>query len=144
MDKVNKNQVIFFLIWLAASVLIIKSAQLQIFDTSFADKAKRVTLNKEEVYPSRGLITDRNGDLLVINKPIYELRATYNQINPKMDTSFFCELLDIDKETFVKNLDKNWRSPRYHKSIPFVFMSKINPETFAAFQEHIHLFPGFQ
>jgi penicillin-binding protein 2 len=144
LDRINKHQVIFTLIWLAAGVLILKSAQLQIFDKSFADKARRVTLDKEEVYPSRGLISDRYGDLLVVNKPVYELKATFNQIDPKMDTSFFCELLDIDKQVFIKNLAKNWSSPRYHKSIPFIFLTKIKPEVFAAFQEHIHLFPGFQ
>lgn len=132
------------IIWLAAGVLILKSAQLQIIDTSFADKAKRVTLNKEEVYPSRGLISDRNDDLLVVNKPVYELKATYNQINPEMDTSFFCELLEIDRQSFIDNLNKDWSSPRFHKSIPFIFLSKIKPEVYASYQEHMHQFPGFQ
>ena len=60
-----------------------------------------------------------------------------------MDTALFCNLLDIDKQTFIENLNKDWSSPQFHKSIPFVFLPKISPKQFAIFQEHIHKFPGF-
>ena len=143
MENKTKQQsiIVFFLV--ASAILIAKSAQLQLFDRSFADKARRVTLDKEEIYPSRGLILDRNEKFLVINEPVYELKSIYNKIDPDMDTTFFCELLQITKEDFIKQTNKNWKSQRYHKAIPFIFMSKIKPEIYARFQEHIHLFPGF-
>jgi len=31
----------------------------------------------------------------------------------------------------------------FNKSIPFTFLSKIKPEIFARFQEHLFRFPGF-
>ena len=53
-----------------------------------------------------------------------------------MDTSLFCSLLDITKEEFSAFLNKNWSNNQYNKSSPFTFQSKIEPETFARFQEH--------
>ena len=117
--------------------------QIQLLDSSYQDKARTTAIDKYTLYPSRGLILDRNQKLLVNNNAMYDLKVTYNQIDPDMDTLLFCDLLNIDRSTFEKNLDKNFRSARYSKSVPFVFLSKISAQTFARFQEHLHAFPGF-
>jgi penicillin-binding protein 2 len=139
----DRSSVIKGMFILAAGILLLKSLQLQLVDTSYQDRARTTAIDKYVLYPSRGLIYDRNGQLLVNNKALYDLKVTYNQVNPKMDTTKFCHLLGIDKATFINNLDKNWRSPRFSKSVPFVFLSKISSQTCAAFQEHLYEFPGF-
>jgi len=128
----------------AAIILITKVGQLQILDQSLQERADNVTLRKKTVYPFRGMIFDRNEKLLVVNKPSYELDVTYNEIDPNMDTLKFCRLLDITKDDFNTNLDKDWRSVRFNKAVPFKFMKQISPEMFGQFQEHIHEFPGFE
>ena len=95
------------------------------------------------MYPSRGLIYDRDGELLVNNKAMFDLMVTYNQMDPEMDTVEFCQLLNITKEEFKEKLTKNWRSGRYSKRVPFPFLKKISSESFARFQEHMFKFPGF-
>ncbi|MEZ4910162.1 MAG: penicillin-binding protein 2 [Saprospiraceae bacterium] len=132
-----------FVVIFVSAMLLIKAAQIQLFSTKYRDQAQRTTLEKKIIYPSRGLLFDRNGKTLVYNIPIYELKATYNKIDPKMDTAEFCALLNIDKATFIQNLSKNWKNPQFHKAIPFVFLSKITPEQFSIFQEHMYKFPGF-
>lgn len=132
---------LFFAI--AIAILLLKAMEIQLIDTSYQDRARTTAIDKEILYPSRGLVLDRNGKLLVNNNAMYDLKCTYKQIDPQMDTTRFCELLGIDKATFEKNLDKNWRSARYSKSVPFVFMSKISSETYARFQESMYEFPGF-
>lgn len=67
------------------------------------------------------MIYDRNGKLLVHNNPMYDLLVTYNQIDPDMDTTLFCRLLQIDRDYFIKALQKDWRSGRFSKSVLFVF-----------------------
>ncbi len=145
MSKVyqDRSTVIKGLFVLAAGFLLLKSLQLQLIDTSYQDRARTTAIDKYVLYPSRGLIYDRTGQLLVNNKALYDLKVTYNQVDPKMDTLKFCHLLGLDKATFIKNLDKNWRSPRFSKSVPYVFLSKISAQTCAAFQEHLYEFPGF-
>ena len=129
---------------LAALILIIKVGELQIFDQSLKERATNVTLRKKTVYPFRGMIFDRNEKLLVVNKPSYELNLTYNEMDPKMDTLKFCQLLDITVDDFNTYLDKDWKDFRFNKSVPFVFAKQISPETFGKFQEHLHEFPGFE
>ena len=129
---------------IATLILLIKVAQLQIFDNTSKSIAQATALSKQIQYPSRGLIFDRNEELLVFNQALYDILAVYNNINPKMDTALFCDLLDIDRQTFVDNLNKDWRSPRFSKNVEFVFLSKVSPEIYARFQEHLFEFPGFK
>lgn len=144
MDKGQKRKNTIIYVIVAASLLLISQlAYLQIFDVEGREKAKRAALSSVTLYPSRGLIYDRNEKLLVTNIPIYDINVIYRNIDPKMDTTLFCRLLNITKEQFKENLNKDWKSPQYSKNVPFTFLTRINPETYAAFQEHLHKFPGF-
>jgi len=144
MDRfAGRQNIIIGFFCVCALLLIYKSAELQIFESKYSEQARRTTLDKRINYPSRGLIYDRNDNLLVANTPIYDIKATYNKVDPKMDTAVFCELLEIPVDTFSVLLDKNWKSRRYHKSVPFRFLSKVRPEVFAKFQERMFEFPGF-
>ena len=124
-------------------VLVIQAFRLQVLNPTFKAKADASTMDKYVLYPGRGLIYDRNGVLLVNNNPMYDLMATYNQVDPEMDTTSFCDLLGISKEEFKKNLNKNWRSSRFSKSVPFVFMSKIPDTLGVILKESLYQFPGF-
>lgn len=129
---------------LAAIILAAKALHLQVLDRSFRQEADTVAIENYVKYPSRGMIYDRKGNLLVHNNPMYDLLVTYNQIDPAMDTALFCHLLGIDRAYFISALDKNWASGRFSKSVPFVFLSKISALTFARFQEFLYRFPGFE
>lgn len=139
----SKTNIILGVFIFSAFVLILKAAQIQLLDSSFKDKARRTTLNEKKLYPTRGLIYDRNNKLLAANEPNYELKLIYNQLDPAMDTSLFCQLLDIEKEYFEDLINKNWNDPRFSKSAPFRVINNISPERYAALQEHMFRFPGF-
>jgi penicillin-binding protein 2 len=128
---------------IGAAVLTLKASQLQLFDESYKTRVREATLRKIELLPARGLIYDRNNQLLVYNEPIYELEAVYNELDRSMDTALFCRLLDISREEFITNIEKNWKSPRYSKSLPFLFMTRIDQHVFGRFEEHLFRFPGF-
>lgn len=138
----RKNNFIIFVL-LCGALLIFKSAQLQLFDKKYTERAKKAALYKNILYPARGMVVDRNEKLLVTNAPLYDINVIYKNIDPKMDTNVFCQLLNIDKQTFINNLNKDWKGQQFHKAVPFTFLSKIRPENFAKFQEHMHKFPGF-
>ena len=132
---------VFFAI--AALALLVKLFEIQVLDSEYTRLAKDASIRKINIYPARGEIYDRNGKLIVHNKPIYDLMVTYNQIDAKMDTTKFCELLDIDKEYFKKALNKDWKSPLYSKSRPFLFLTKIPAKNYTRFRESLYQFPGF-
>ncbi len=124
-------------------ILAGRSFQLQVLDNTFKIQADAVAMSRQTIYPARGLIFDRNRKLLINNTPVYDLKVVYNQLKPNMDTLKFCELLGITKSSFEERLNKDFRSVRYRKHLPFIFMSKIAPKIFAKFQESMYEFPGF-
>lgn len=128
---------------IAAAVLIFKAAQIQLFDVSYREKARNTTLEKRTLYPSRGLLFDRDGKLLVHNNPMYDLEVVANQIDPDMDTAFFCSLLEISVEQFRSIMDVDWSDPRFSRSLPFAFMRNIDAYRFTKLEEHLYEFPGF-
>ena len=142
MDQ-NKRNIIISIFVISALILSLKAAQIQLVDTSFREKARLTTLNKKKLYPTRGLVYDRNGKLLAANEPNYELKLIYNQMDPGMDTILFCELLGIEKEEFEEKVNKNWKNRRFSKNTPFTFMNNISPKKYAYLQEHLFRFPGF-
>jgi penicillin-binding protein 2 len=127
----------------AALILILQTGWLQLIDPTYGQKADKTTLVRRVLYPARGLIMDRSGQLMVYNIPVYDIKVTYNQVPANFDTALFCKLLEIPREEFVTRMEKDWRSPRFSKSIPFNFMEHITADKYQYIQEYMHLFPGF-
>ncbi len=144
MKQFHSRQVPIIISFILGSlVLVVKLAEIQLFDDSYKKLAQKTILDKQIIYPARGLIYDRNGKILTYNKAIYDLEAIYRNVNKEMDTSLFCKLLDLDHQSFEKRLNKNWSDRRYHKSLPFTFLSKVDQSVYGRFQEHLFRFPGF-
>ena len=126
-------------------VYIVRLFYLQIIDQSTKDQADNNALVKHIIYPSRGLIYDRNGELLVFNQPIYEITMTMREMGKDWDTTAFCRCLDISREEFDARLVeiKDRRKNRgYSRWTPQVFMSQLKKEDIATLQEELFLFPG--
>lgn len=129
---------------ICAIALIAKAAHIQIFDDSFRRRAAATTIEDLTVYPPRGLVYDRNGVLIINNEATYDLMVTYNQVDFKtMNVAKFCSIVNITEAEFKQYLTKNWRSGKYSRSIPFVFLKKMAPQTYARLQESLYEFPGF-
>lgn len=128
---------------LAAIALIGKCFQIQVWDKSYQQQhsyREAVTL-----YPSRGALMDRNGELLVYNLAMYDLKATYNQVRKAgIDTAAFCALLGISDSTFEANLNKDFSDSRYSQRKPFNFLTQISADKFAPIEERLYQFPGFE
>ncbi len=123
--------------------LLFRAMYLQVLDRDFQRRASATGIEKVTVHPGRGLVFDRNNKLMLNNEALYDIMATYNELNPKMDTNKMCKLLDITKEEFITNITKDFKNQRFSKSKPFLFLSKITPEVCTRFQEEMYQFPGF-
>ncbi len=128
-------------------VYIIRLFYLQIIDQSTKDQADNNALVKQTIFPSRGLIYDRNGELLVFNQPIYEVTLTmYDMKKDKQwDTTAFCQCLHITRAEFDERISeiKDRRKNRgYSRHTPQVFMSQLKKEDIATLQEFQSMFPG--
>ena len=139
----SRLQSIQIVMVVGALILIGKAFSLQLINNAFRSRAQAIAIDKTTTYPSRGVLLDRNGKLMISNNPMYDLMVSFKLVDANMDTTKFCKLLDIDKKTFVKNLNKNWKDVRFAQSVPYVFLKKLSVPTFARLSEHLHEFPGF-
>ena len=126
-------------------IYIIKLFIVQIIDQSTQEKADNNALVRQTIYPSRGLIYDRNGELLVFNQPIYDVTMVMREMGKDFDTLAFCGVLGIDRATFdnriaeISNRRKNRGFSRY---TPQVFLSQLSKADIAPLQESLYRFPG--
>ena len=128
-------------------VYIIRLFFLQIIDKTTEKEADSNALVKQTIFPARGLIYDRNGELLVFNQPIYEITLTMREMGNDWDTTGFCQCLHISREEFDTRLSeiKDKRKNRgYSRNTPQVFMGQLKKEDIARLQESLFLFPGTQ
>ncbi len=143
----NRQYVIGGIIILVVLIYIIRLFGLQIIDQSTRDQADNNALLKQTIYPSRGLIYDRNGKLLVSNQPIYEVTIILREMGNDFDTIGFCRTLDITREAYESRLEEikdKKRNRGYSKYTPQLFLSHLTKNDIAPLQESLYRFPGVQ
>ena len=128
------------IIIIAASLLVIRIFYLQIIDDSFKLKSENNAIKKVYDYPERGYIYDRNGKLLVANQASYDIMVIPRDIKKDLNIAEFCALLNITEEEYHKRIEK---AKVYSPRLPSVFLSQLNKNEFAAFQEKIRKYDGF-
>lgn len=139
-DSFSSRRITVIAIFIVVGVIyIFRLAHLQIIDDSYAHLADKNALRHITQYPSRGLIYDRNGKLLVYNEAVYDLMVIPRQVKD-LDTNEFCELLKISKEDFIRKMEK---AKKYSTYAPSTFEKQISKEDFAPLQEKLYKFEGF-
>ena len=127
----------------AALIIIGKLFSIQILEDEYKMAAENNSLVYTTIYPTRGIIHDRNGKILVGNKVSYDLMVTPREVK-EFDTLEFCRVLDVSPE-FVKEKMSEYRKYRSKIGWRTVVMIKQMPqETYMRFAEIEYKFPGFR
>lgn len=124
-------------------VYIVRLFFLQLMSDDYKKNADSNAFLKKIEYPSRGVITDRNGKLLVYNQPAYDIMVVTREARGRTDTTELCQALGITREFFVERMEKIKRTPGYSPFTQQMFMSQLSDKEFSMFQEKIYRFPGF-
>lgn len=133
------------IVLLIFATYLVQLYSLQISNDDYKSKADSNAFYKKTLYPSRGQMYDRNGELLVYNKPAYDITFVPREIK-EVDTLEFCKTLNISVEEFNTRMERvrNKKfNPGYSQYTEQVFMTQIPIEDFAVFQEKNFLFKGF-
>lgn len=128
------------------SIYLIRLFALQIMSDDYRKSADSNAFLKKIEYPSRGVITDRYGRLLVYNQPAYDIMVVMNEERGRLDTTAFCEALHITKDYFIQRMNDikdRTKNPGYSRFTQQLFMRQLNYKEFSAFQEKLYRFPGF-
>ena len=126
---------------------IIRLFSLQILDDSYKEHADSNAFLNKTIYPSRGVITDRKGRLLVYNQPAYDVVVCIREMKKAgLDTLDFCNTVHITREQFEKRMadiaDRRL-NPGFSISTDQVFLSQLTAKDCAMLTEKLYKFPGF-
>ncbi len=127
-------------------VYIIRLFMLQLMSDDYKKNADSNAFLKKVEFPSRGVIKDRNGNLLVYNQPAYDIMVVINEEAGHLDTLDFCQTLGITKEFFIqrmKDIKDYSKNPGYSRYTQQLFMSQLSDHEFSIFREKLFRFPGF-
>jgi penicillin-binding protein 2 len=137
---VNRKLIISGLFILMIFIYILRLFYLQVPDNHFKRSAENNATRHMTQYPSRGLIFDRNGELLAYNKPVFNVLMVIREVK-EFDTTELCKITGIERDKFVKKFKyfkarKSWFRP--HIIIPMLSFAR-----YSLLQEKLYQFRGF-
>jgi penicillin-binding protein 2 len=92
----GRKEIIQIIFLFFGILFLIKLFFVQVLDERYAQLANSNAILKETEYPFRGLISDRNGKLLVYNSPEYDLQIIKKEV-VNFDSAKFCEVFDMTR-----------------------------------------------
>lgn len=139
----NPRQYVIKFIFVGIAVVILtRLFFLQLFEDKYKVMANDIAIYRKVVYPPRGVIFDRKGKPMLYNKVVYDLMVTPSNVTKSLDTNQLCNVLDIDKKTFEKLLDRvRIKSGTMRKG---ALIEDMTTAQTARFQENAYMFPGFE
>ena len=135
----------YVIIGIVVSVIFIFIVQLfvlQMADSEYKKGADSNAFLKKTLYPARGVIYDRNDNLLVYNRPAYDVMLIMRELR-SLDTLDFCRTLGVTKEYFDDRMISIRASAGYSPYVPQVFMSQLSTSEYGVLQEKLYKYSGF-
>lgn len=126
---------------LIALIYIIRLFNLQVGDSKYKVYAENNAFLNKTIYPSRGLIYDRNGELIVYNQPAYDVMMIPRDVQD-FDTIDFCKTLNITPEQLRKRLVDMRNTPGYSSFTPQKLITHISAQDYGRLQEKLYRYPG--
>ncbi len=124
---------------LIAVIFIIRLVSLQILNSEYKYLSENNAVLESPVYPERGFIYDRNGEILVANQIAYDLMVIPENTN-KFDTLELSELINIPTKDFKLNFSE---AIKFSNKIPSIILSEISKKEHAYIQEKLWKYEGF-
>ena len=141
--KLNRENKILAGLVVAALILIGKLFVIQIVDSSYKIDASNNSMVYSTIYPTRGIIYDRNGRILVGNKVAYDILVTPKEVT-EFDTLALSEALGVTPGFIKEKMDGYYRNRRRIGYQSVVMLKQLPPERYMRFAELAYKFPGFR
>lgn len=141
-NYINRKYILGGIAVAVVIIYLIRLFSLQLMSDDYKKNADSNAFRKEIQYPSRGLILDRKGRLLVYNESSCNIMVVMND-QRGIDTLDFCQTVGITKDFYIKRMDEIKSKISYSRYTPQLFMSQIPAEEFSVFREKLFRFKGF-
>ena len=114
---------------------------IQVLNDDWKNRAEQITHHKVTIHPARGLLYDRNGELLVAVNQVYDILVTPKDVKD-IDTAQFCSLFEISKTEFLQKIE--YASTGYNVSYKAsTFIESMSKEEYSRVVPYLKSFNGF-
>lgn len=138
----GRREIVQLLVIIIGIVFLVKLFFIQVLDNRYAQMADSNAIIRQTEYPVRGLITDRNGKLVVYNTPEYKLEVLLKDV-VDFDSAKFCRVFNMS----IQELRNTFREMKKRKEFspykPTLFLDQLSNVDFARVQDYLDEFPGF-
>ena len=141
----KRKYVIGILAFVIVIIYTIRLFDLQVIENKYKNDADTNAFLRKAIYPSRGIIYDRNGNVVVYNRPAYDVVMIPRDVQ-EFDTLDFCRAVDITPDNLRQRLhDMKDRhlNPGYSSYSPQTLLTHLSAEDYGRLQEKMYRFPGF-
>lgn len=115
---------------------------LQIRDPKYKESALSNAFLRKVTYPTRGLVYDRNGKLVVFNQPAYDVMLVPKDLGKDFDTLALANVLELSMEEMRSKWIEMKNQPSYSAYTPQKLISHLSQEDYGRLQEKLYMFPG--
>ena len=126
-----------------ALVLLGKLFVIQLVDDKYKENASNNSMVYDIIYPTRGVIYDRQGNILVGNKVAYDILVTPKEVQP-FDTLMLADVLGVEPQFIRDKMAEYARNRRRIGYQSMVMLKQIPAETYMKLAEVQYKFPGFK
>lgn len=139
-NQYQERSTVIRIIFLTVGIIfIVRLAFMQVFDSEYRRQADRQALRPITQFPARGLIYDRNGELLVYNEAVYDLMVI-PRMTKGLDTNMFCRVMGITRDEFDARMRKACKYSTYSAS---PFLKQVSKEEYGSWENSLYKFRGF-
>jgi penicillin-binding protein 2 len=124
-----------------AVIYLLRIFTLQVINSYWSDRGTALTEKEVVVYPSRGVIYDRNMKVLVTSQTVYDLMVLPKDVLP-FDTLEFCRITKLSLDELRSTLKKAVTYPNV-KYKPSPVIKQMKPEEYAPIAGELYRFKGF-
>lgn len=120
----------------------IRLYNLQLKEEGYKESALSNAFLRKVTFPARGLIYDRNGNLVVYNEAAYDVMVIPKDLGKNFDTLALAGVLNMSREELAGHWADMKKNPSYSAYTPQKLISHLSLEEYGRLQEKIYMFPG--
>lgn len=141
----KRKYVIAGLLIVIVVLYLFRLLELQVFEDKYKANADSNAFLRKTIYPSRGLIYDRNGELIVYNQPAYDVMVIPREVKD-FDSIDFCNTLELSMDElrgYFADMRNPRKNPGYSSYTQQTLITHISAQDYGRLQEKLYRFPGF-
>ena len=110
----NRSRVLLIGLLVVAVILLAKLFYIQIVDDKYKINASNNSMVYDMIYPTRGIIYDRNGKIIVSNKVTYDILVTPREVT-QFDTLLLASVLETTPDFIREKMAEYSRNKKKYR-----------------------------